>query len=240
MNSKDKSIIKTFFKEYGSFLLKVNDGTAEKEKFCMRGKTDSDLIYLYKDWFDLGGTVFPFAESENVTVKNNVLQFRSIDYHGNDKINVSVTLTGYDPICDLNDREFDIFDTRYLERIIRENDFLVDTEYSGIKDGIIYCVLDLFRLGQVKPKKSLSVTISRLYEYFYDYKSSKLHLYDYKDTVTLYHACKDNNPAENWFGLWSVTKQEPLNRVEFDFRYTDEQIYQDLISRLKTEIANPL
>lgn len=240
MNSKDKSIIKTFFKKYGSFLLKVNNGTAEKEKFCMRGKTDSDLIYLYKDWFDLGGTVFPFSETDNVSVTDNLLQFRSIDYHGNDKINVSVTLTGYDPICDLNDREFDIFDTRYLERIIRENDFLVDTEYSGIKDGIIYCVLDLYRLGMVQSKKSLSMTISRLYDYFYDYKSSKLHLYDYKDTVTLYHACKDNNPAENWFGLWSVTKQEPLNRVEFDFRYTDEQIYQDLISRLKTEIANPL
>lgn len=238
MNSKDKSIIKYFFKEYGSFLLKVTDGTTEKEKYCMRGRIDSNLIYFYKDWFDLGGTVFPFNESENVTVKDNVLQFRSIDYHGNDKINVSVTLTGYDPICDLNDREFDIFDTRYLERIIRENDFLVDTEYSGIKDGIIYCVLDLFRLGQVKPNRSLYT--SRQYEYFYDYKANKLHLYDYKDTITLYHACKENNPAENWFGLWSVTKQEPLNRVEFDFRYTDEQIYQDLISKLKTEIANPL
>lgn len=240
MNSKDKSIIKTFFKKYGSFLLKVNNGTAEKEKFCMRGKTDSDLIYLYKDWFDLGGTVFPFSETDNVSVTDNLLQFRSIDYHGNDKINVSVSITGYEPICDINGRTFDIFETRYLERIIKEADFLVDTKYSGVKDGIIYCVLDLYRLGMVQSKKSLSMTISRLYDYFYDYKSSKLHLYDYKDTVTLYHACKDNNPAENWFGLWSVTKQEPLNRVEFDFRYTDEQIYQDLISRLKTEIVNPL
>lgn len=96
----------------------------------------------------------------------------------------------------------------------------------------------MFRLGQVKPNRSLYT--SRQYEYFYDYKANKLHLYDYKDTVTLYHACKDDDPAENWFGLWSVTKQEPLNRVAFDFRYTDEQIYQDLISRLKTEIANPL
>lgn len=240
MNSKDKSIIKTFFKKYGSFLLRVNNGTAEKEKFCMRGKTDSDLIYLYKDWFDLGGTVFPFSETDNVSVTDNLLQFRSIDYHGNDKVNVSVSITGYEPICDINERTFDIFDTRYLERIIKEADFLVDTKYSGVKDGIIYCVLDLYRLGMVQSKKSLSMTISRLYDYFYDYKSSKLHLYDYKDTVTLYRACKEDDPADNWFGLWSVTKQEPLNRVEFDFRYTDEQIYQDLISRLKTEIANPL
>ena len=241
MNSKDKSIIKDFFKKHGSFLLKVNNGTAEEETYCMRGKTDSNLIYLYKDWFDLGGKVFPFSESDNVTVKDNLLQFRSIDYHGNDRINVSVSITGYKPVCDINGRIFDIFETRYLERIISEADFLVDTKYSGVKDGIIYCVLDLYRLGMVQPKKSLSITQSRLYEYFYQYKTDKLHLYDYKDTVTLYRACKEDDPADNWFGLWSVTKQEPLNRVEFDFRLSDEQIYQDLLSRLKSEIIdNPL
>ena len=215
--SKDKTVerIKGFMDEHSSFLLD-QDG---EETYCMRGWLTGDKICLMRDWFDVLHRSLYFAHILNATVSDNKLDFLYVTCEGESRKETPVTITGYDPVCEINDKVFPFKNIYYFEPIIRNADWLVDEEMSGVKDGIIYCVLDLFRLGRLDFDNGNSTDFRYLDR---DLKAGRLHTPQFNDTLTIYRACRENGLGDSWYGLWSVTKQIPLNRLDFEEKFSEK------------------
>lgn len=221
-NDKSVEQIKGFMNAHGSFLLNQNG----EETYCMRGWFNGNRICLMQDWFDVLNTSLNLAHILDATVSDNKLDFLYITYKGEERSEIPVTITGYNPVCEINDKVFPFNNIYYFESIIRTDDKLVDKNFSGTKDGIIYCVLDLFRLGR------LDFSHKRTGDFGYfdrDLKAGKLHTPQFKDTLTIYNACEKGKPENNWYGLWSITKQIPLNRIEFT-----EKISEKILKKVLT------
>lgn len=205
-------IIKDFTNKYGSFLY---NGV-----FYLRGWIDGSSLNLMRDWFNVPNRKLYFAHIANPSVSENKLTFEYTTYEGKKRNAKTVTIVGYDPACTINDKIFSFKNIPYFEVIIKSADWLVDEELSGAKDGVIYCVLDLFKLGRLNFNEQLRFKGEGLFSYFErELKSGKLHIPQYDDTLTVYRACKESNPEIYWYGLWSMTKQEPLNRIDFSEKF---------------------
>jgi len=203
-----------FVNKHDSF---VSDGI-----YYLRGQLKGDRLCLIRDWFDIFGRVFYLIDISNATVSDDKLNFNYVTYKGKDKVISSIEITGYDAACEINNKMFSFKNIPYLETIIKYAEWIVDEEFSGKKDGVIYCVLDLFRLGKLDFNESVE-NKSELFGYFdKTVKARMLHTDQFDDTLTVYRACKENNPKNAWYGLWSVTKQIPLNRIEFSQKISEK------------------
>lgn len=222
--SKDKTVerIKGFMEEHGSFLLN-QDG---EETYCMRGWLTGDSICLMRDWFDVLHRSLYFAHILNATVSDDKLDFLYVTYEGESRKEAPVTITGYNPVCNINDKIFPFENIYYFEPIVNANDKLVDMRFSGTKDGVIYCVLDLFRMGRLD---FFHKSVGDFGYFDKDLKAEKLHTPQFNDTLTVYKACEKGKPEITWYGLWSVTKQIPLNRIEFT-----EKISEKILKKVLT------
>lgn len=200
--------IREFLNNHQSFVL--------NDTYYMRGWTDEKNFSLMRDWFDVFHTNFNLSDISNAAVSDDTLTFDYVMYEGAEKKETSVSVKGYDAICEINDKVFSFKDIYRFEDYIWNSIDLVDEEYSGTMDGNIYCVLDLFRLGRLDFDETVRLKQPELFGYFTkELKAGKLHTNDFDDTLTIYHACKDDDPFDNWYGLWSVTRQIPLTRIEF-------------------------
>ena len=221
-NGNSVEQIKGFMNTHGSFLFNQNG----EETYFMRGWLDGNRICLMQDWFDVLNTSLYLAHILDVTVSDNKLDFLYVTYEGKRRSETPITITGYNPVCEINDKIFPFKNIYYFEQIIRTDDNLVDEKFSGTKDGVIYCVLDLFRIGRLdfsNKGKGDFVYFDR------ELKAGKLHTPQFKDTLTVYKACVKGKPESTWYGLWSVTKQIPLNRIEFT-----EKISEKILKKVLT------
>lgn len=208
-------IIKDFTNKYGSFL--YND------VFYLRGWAEGNSLCLMRDWFNVINRKFYFAHIINPNVSDNKLTFEYVTYKGKKRYVTTITILGYEPACEISNKTFSFKNIPYFEAIIRNVDWLVDKELSGVKDGVIYCVLDLFKLGKLDFNEQLAFKDEGLFTYFErEIKAGKLHIPQYDDTLTVYQACKEGCSDSNWYGLWSMTKQEPLNRLEFEENFSEK------------------
>lgn len=217
--------IERFMKEYGSFTI---DGI-----YYIRGWFDIEhrKLHFMKDWFNVCHKIIDIMEITDVSVSGNELRFNLPVYEAERTV-VPVTIAGYKAICDINDKIFSLVNAVNFEPIIQHDDSLVDEEYSGKKDGVIYCVLDLFRLGRIDFNDAVWNNKTETLGEFSRKLARKLHINKYaNDTLTIYHACKENSPSEQWYGLWSITKQEPLNRIDFS-----EKISEKFLKKVLTKV----
>ena len=206
MNVETK--LRDFMNEYKSFVM--------NDVYYMRGWIDEKNLCLMRDWFDVLYTTIHLADISNATVSSNELTLNYIVYEDNNKKEMSISIIGYDAICEINDKIFPFKNIYRFEDYIWDSLKLVDEEYSGKMNGNIYCVLDLFRLGRLNFNEITRLKKPELFGYFSkELKAGKLHTNNFNDTLTIYHACEDADPYNNWYGLWSVTKQIPLTRIEF-------------------------
>lgn len=209
-------IIERFMKEYGSFTI--------DSIYYIRGWFDIEhrKLHFMKDWFNVCHKIIDIMEITDVSVSGNELKFNLPVYEA-ERTAVPITIAGYKAICDINDKIFSLVNTVNFEPIIQHDDSLVDEEYSGKKDGVIYCVLDLFRLGRIDFNDAAWNNKTEMLGEFSRKLARKLHINKYaNDTLTIYHACKENSPSEQWYGLWSITKQEPLNRIDFSEKISEK------------------
>ena len=208
--------IERFMKEYGSFTI---NGI-----YYIRGWFDIEhrKLHFMKDWFNVCHKIIDIMEITDVSVSGNELRF-NLPVYEEERTVVPVTIAGYKAICDINDKIFSLVNAVNFEPIIQHDDSLVDEEYSGKKDGVIYCVLDLFRLGRIDFNDAVRNNKTEMLGEFSRKLARKLHINKYaNDTLTIYHACKENSPSEQWYGLWSITKQEPLNRIDFSEKISEK------------------
>lgn len=215
--------IERFMREYGSFTI---DGA-----YYMRGWTDIERrkLHFMKDWFDVCHKIIDCTEITDVVASENELSF-NLPVYGEERTVLPVTIAGYKAICDINDKIFSLVNAVNFESIIQNDDTLVDEEYSGKKDGIVYCVLDLFRLGRIDFDETVRNNRTEILGEFSRKLARTLHINKYAgDTLTIYHACKEGKSSEHWYGLWSMTKQEPLNRVEFSEKIS-EKFFKKLLT----------
>lgn len=208
--------IEEFMRENGSFTM---DGV-----YYMRGWLDIETrkIHLMKDWFDVCHKIIDTTEVTDVIISKNELRF-NLPVYDTERTIVPVIIAGYKAICDINNKIFPLVNAVNFESIIQYNDTLVDNEYSGKKDGVIYCVLDLFRLGRINFNEIVKNNRTEMLGEFNRKLARMLHINKHSDdTLTIYHACNENKPTERWYGLWSMTKQEPLNRIEFSEKFSEK------------------
>lgn len=218
--------IERFMKEYGSFTI---DGI-----YYIRGWLDIERkkLHFMKDWFNVCHKIIDIMEITNVSISGNELRF-SLPVYEAERTVVPVIIAGYKAICDINDKIFPLVNAVNFEPIIQYEDSLVDEEYSGKKDGVIYCVLDLFRLGRIDFNDAVRNNKIEMLGEFSRKLARKLHINKYaNDTLTIYHACKENSPSEQWYGLWSITKQEPLNRIDFSEKIS-EKISKKVLTKVR-------
>lgn len=215
--------IERFMREYGSFTI---DGA-----YYMRGWADIERrkLHFMKDWFDVCHKIIDCTEIIDVVASENGLSF-NLPVYGEERTVLPVTIAGYKAICDINDKIFSLVNAVNFESIIQNDDTLVDEEYSGKKDGVVYCVLDLFRLGRIDFDETVRNNRTEMLGEFSRKLARTLHINKYAgDTLTIYHACKEGKSSEHWYGLWSMTKQEPLNRVEFSEKIS-EKFFKKLLT----------
>lgn len=226
MHNASVEQIRDFTSSYGSFLCNQYG----EDIYYMRGWTDENGICLQQDWFNVLCKKLFFAKIGEIKITNNKMTFDYIIYEGKRRNVSEVTITGYDPVCDINNKKFPFKNIYCFETIIRNADWLVDEDLSGVKDGTIYCVLDLFRLGSLDYNEVKGTELIGFFER--DFKAGKLHIPQFDDTLTIYRACNENDSKNNWYGLWSMTKQSPLNRLEFE----DEKFSENFSKKVLTNV----
>lgn len=221
MNVETK--LREFMSEHKSYVM---DGV-----YYMRGWINGKNMCLMRDWFDVLYKNICLSDVSNVSVSDNELSFNLTVYENNNKKEMAMTITGYDAICEINDKMFPFKNIYRFEDYIWDSLDLVDEEYSGKMSGNIYCVLDLFRLGRLDFNEITRLKKPELFGYFTkELKAGKLHTNNFNDTLTIYHACEEADPYNNWYGLWSVTKQIPLTRIEFS-----EKISKKFLKKVLTK-----
>ena len=219
MGVEDK--IRKFFEDYKSFTV--------DDVYYMRGWLTDNKICLMRDWFNVLPTAYYFIKISDVKVSDNKLTLTYKNYEGKREVVTEVEITGYNAICEINDKQFPFCNVYYLESIVKYADWLVDKKFSGKMKGNIYCVLDLFRLGRLDFNENVEGRAECFGYFEKTIKAGVLHTIQFNDTLTLYRACKERDPQIMWYGLWSVSKQIPLNKIEFS-----EKISEKILKKVLT------